>query len=68
MTITDFAATADQCVKAKESKMLEKYLDFARDLLEHEGDGGTNHRLFAGNCFQRLFFKRQEEFDTRGTI
>ena len=43
--LVDFTVPADHKMKIKESKMMDVYLDHARELkkaLEQEGDGDTN--------------------------
>ena len=44
--LVDFAILADNRVKIKESEMIDKYLDLARELQkaeEYKGDGNTNY-------------------------
>ena len=61
----NFAISADLRVKMKESKKVDKYLDFARELEksgEHEGVGDNNCNLWTMN--------NPQEFgkETRGNI
>ena len=53
----NFAVSADNKVKLKESKKKDKYLDFARKLKnteEHESDSYTNCNWFSWYRHQRI--------------
>ena len=55
--LVDFSIPVDHREKMKESKTIDKYLDFARELnkaMEHSNDGGTNCSWCAWNGLQRL--------------
>ena len=42
----DFAVPLDYGVKIKESEIIDKYMDLARELKNPEIDGNTNYGLF----------------------
>ena len=66
--IVDFAVSADQRIKLKEGKKIDKYLDLARELrkLEREGDGDINRNRCARYSHQKI--KRLEDLEIRGRV
>ena len=50
--LVDFAVLEDHKVKMKESKNIDKYLDLARELEEHESGGDTHCSWFTWNSLQ----------------
>ena len=55
--LIDFDVLSNPRVKIKESKKIDKYLDFAGELkknMEREGDSGTKSNLCIWDCLKRV--------------
>ena len=70
MWSSGFCCSSEPKVEIKESEMIDKYLELARELkmaVEHEGDDDTNFSWCVWNCPQRIG-KKIEGLEISGII